>query len=272
MPEAADTRFEHHLPSFERTAPSYDEEFETLPATARLRAITSGTALRHFKPGGRILELNCGTGTDAVYLAENGLSVLATDASPAMLHEAEKKVAAKNLSSSITLQMLPFDDLGRLDGQFDGAFSNMGGLNCTPSLQPIAKELSRLLKPGAYLVACLLSDFCLWETFTFLLRGRIHEVFRRRARTGVSVTLHGIPSRVYYFSPLQVTQQFFPYFRRVSVIGLNIFSPPPSFRTVYKILGQARSVLEALDDATGRFYPFDRLGDHFLIVLERKSV
>ena len=47
--------------------------------------------LRYFKEGSRVLELNCGTGIDAVFFAENGMQVHATDIAEGMLNELEKK-------------------------------------------------------------------------------------------------------------------------------------------------------------------------------------
>ena len=45
------------------------------------------------KAGERVLELNCGTGEDAVHLARRGVRVLATDNSPRMLAAARSKIA-----------------------------------------------------------------------------------------------------------------------------------------------------------------------------------
>ena len=42
------------------------------------------------KTGLRILEINCGTGADAIWLAEQGHTVTATDASPAMIWQAQQ--------------------------------------------------------------------------------------------------------------------------------------------------------------------------------------
>lgn len=46
--------------------------------------------LRYLRPGSRVLEIGCGVGREAVFLAENGFSVVATDASAAMLAAARR--------------------------------------------------------------------------------------------------------------------------------------------------------------------------------------
>ena len=45
------------------------------------------------KPGMHLLEINCGTGTDAFWMAQKGHAVTATDASPAMIEKAQRKAA-----------------------------------------------------------------------------------------------------------------------------------------------------------------------------------
>ena len=46
--------------------------------------------LAHLPPAGRLLEIGCGTGREAAFLAEHGFTVIATDASAAMLDQARQ--------------------------------------------------------------------------------------------------------------------------------------------------------------------------------------
>jgi SAM-dependent methyltransferase len=50
--------------------------------------------LAHLPPGGRLLEIGCGAGRDAVFLAEHGFAVVAADASAAMLDQARNAPGA----------------------------------------------------------------------------------------------------------------------------------------------------------------------------------
>src|ERR1700712_1636564 len=56
----------------------------------------------NLKAGSNILELNAGTGQDAIYFAQKGHRVHATDISEGMLSQLPQKVAELNLSNSIT--------------------------------------------------------------------------------------------------------------------------------------------------------------------------
>ncbi|MEK9138503.1 MAG: hypothetical protein AAB393_15370, partial [Bacteroidota bacterium] len=206
-------------------------------------------------------------------LAQRGMSVHATDVSERMLEIAARKIASLNLASCITTGLLPLDDLGRLGGyEFDGAYSNFGGFNCLGDLRPIARDLAELVHKDGYLIACLMTDFALWETLSFLLRGKLAQALRRRNPHGVQVNMHGHAIRTYYYSPRRVTDAFAPFFACVEAGGLNIFTPPPSSQNAYSLLGKSVRILEKLDDAVFRTYPFHRAGDHFYIVLRRTNI
>ena len=84
---------------FDPLAADYDEAFTRSPIACYLRGRVHQRLQTHFPAGAHVLELGCGTGEDARFLAERRVSVLATDSSPAMLADAE----AKNMGySSIT--------------------------------------------------------------------------------------------------------------------------------------------------------------------------
>jgi len=57
--------------------------------------------LKYIPKGGNILELNAGTGVDAVFLAEQGYKVYATDISDVMINEIQAKVKKQKAKISI---------------------------------------------------------------------------------------------------------------------------------------------------------------------------
>src|SRR5687768_4202797 len=78
---------------FDAMAADYDRSFsDSLIGTLMRRAVWRRLDA-YFCPGDRVLELNCGTGEDAIYLGRRGVRVLATDIAPAMLDVARGKVA-----------------------------------------------------------------------------------------------------------------------------------------------------------------------------------
>jgi SAM-dependent methyltransferase len=258
--------------AFDAAAPVYDAAYEGLPGIQRIRSVTSGLYLRYFPAGGRLLEINCGTGNDAIFLARHGMNVLATDLSPGMVRETAEKTERAALRRCIETRELSFDQLGELSGMtFDGAYSNLGGLNCTERLASVAADLGRLLRPGACLIATVMPSFCLWETLSSLLRFRWRQAFRRQARGGTVADLHGGRVRTYYHSPHSFRAAFGKDFEHVRTIGLAILTPPPNFIRAYTLLGDAISLLERVDDVVAGFPPFASIGDHYAIVLRRKD-
>lgn len=84
------------------------------------------------KPGSDILEINCGSGIDALYFGKKNYNVLATDISDKMLSNAE----AKNINKNIEFMKLNFTELNKISNRkFDLVYSNLGGLNCTDELE-----------------------------------------------------------------------------------------------------------------------------------------
>lgn len=265
------TESEQTALAFDAAAPVYDETYEALPGIRRIRSVTSALYLKCFPPGSRLLEINCGTGNDALFLARQGRMILATDVSPLMLEEVRKKIAANGLDHAVSTRRLAFDELESLRGMlFDGAYSNLGGLNCTNDLPAVATGLARLVKPGGFFVATVMPSFCLWETLGFLARLRWRDAFRRRSRKGTLANLHGGHVRTHYHSPHAFISAFEPQFEHVMTMGLAVMLPPPNFARAYARLGGWTALLERVDDVVARLPIFRSIGDHYVMILRRK--
>jgi SAM-dependent methyltransferase len=76
---------------FKELAARYDADFTDTAVGRALRRIVWARLEQVFPSPRRILELGCGTGEDAVRLAQAGHDVVATDATPAMLDVAREK-------------------------------------------------------------------------------------------------------------------------------------------------------------------------------------
>jgi cyclopropane fatty-acyl-phospholipid synthase-like methyltransferase len=72
------------------------------------------------KPGGRLLELGCGSGRDAAFMVSLGFKVLATDGSAAMVEQA--KIHHPQLAEHIVPLKLP-DGLSNKLGTYDGIYA-----------------------------------------------------------------------------------------------------------------------------------------------------
>src|ERR1700683_3015332 len=80
--------------AFDARAEAYDGQFTRTRIGTAMRAAVWARCAARFRPGFRILEMNCGTGEDARWLASQGMKVLATDISPRMIEVARRKLTA----------------------------------------------------------------------------------------------------------------------------------------------------------------------------------
>lgn len=223
----------------------------------------------NFAPGNAVLELNSGTGEDARWLAQRGVTVHATDQSHAMLEVARRKTTGLPVTFSALDLAAPTDEFIR--DTFDGAFSNFGGFNCVADLTPIAARLADWLRPGARLVLVVMGPVCLWEIGRNLLRLRPRAAFRRWARGGARARIGGVGVRVYYPAPRRVIRTFAPAFRAVRLAGLGVALPPTLRAPRLDTQPLALESLGRWEDRLAHRWPFRHLGDHYILEMERRA-
>src|SRR3984957_21282930 len=68
-----------------------------------------------FSPGARLIDLGCGTGLDAVHLAQLGYRVTATDWSPMMVNRTADRAVAQGMADRVRAINVGAHELGRLD-------------------------------------------------------------------------------------------------------------------------------------------------------------
>jgi len=142
----------------------------------RVRAHVS----QYLKPGATILELNSGTGDDALFFAKQGFRIHATDVSNGMQQQLQQKIQDHNLEHLVSNELCSFTRLYLLKnrGPFDHIFSNFAGLNCTGELNTVLLSLPVLLKPGGTVTLVILPKFCLWESL-MIFKGKFKTATRR---------------------------------------------------------------------------------------------
>src|SRR5512134_2326404 len=97
--------------AYNRNADKYDEFIENNPNLARMRQRVYEFVTARLPKGSRILDLACGTGTDAVWFAQNGYSVHGVDISGEMLERAKKKAQDLNLQDRLSFEQLSYTEL-----------------------------------------------------------------------------------------------------------------------------------------------------------------
>jgi SAM-dependent methyltransferase len=253
---------------FDAMAADYDRSFSESAIGQRMRAAVRVRLDAAFRPGEQVLELNCGTGEDAVHLARRGVRVVATDVSPAMLAITRAKVERAGLGGSVEVAELAIEDLARHRGaSFDGVLSNFGGLNCVEDPAGVARGLAAALRPGARALLCVMGPAVPWEWGWYLAHGAPGKAVRRLRQGGAA--WRGLTIR--YPTIGTMRRAFAPQFtsRRVAAIGALL---PPSYAEGWA--SRHPRVLAALDRIERRFEtvpPLPWLADHYLLELERRA-
>jgi ubiquinone/menaquinone biosynthesis C-methylase UbiE len=255
---------------FDQMASEYDGVFtQSLIGRAQRDAVWNKLT-QIFQSGDHILELNCGTGEDALFLARNGVSVTACDASQQMIKIANSRLRTEAPGAPIVFNILPTEHLRELQSTptFDGAFSNFSGLNCVADLTQTAEDLATLLFPGASLVVCLSTRFCLWEMLWFGLHGNFRKAFRR-CHGHATAKVGEFTVDVYYPTVRELQTLFSPSFVLHSCTGVGITVPPSYVEAWIRRRPKLLSMLRTIDKAISTYPGFRVLGDHVLLHFER---
>jgi 2-polyprenyl-3-methyl-5-hydroxy-6-metoxy-1,4-benzoquinol methylase len=258
--------------AFDRVAADYDGPAGNNILIQRMRAQMWQTLTTTFPPGARLLDLGCGTGIDAAYLAARGYAVLATDWSPAMVERTRARIAENGLGQRASVRLLGIQDLHQLAGEeFDGIYSDLGPLNCAPDLRQTARTCAALLRPGGRVVVSVIGRICPWEIAYYLAHARWKRAFLRWSTVAVPVPLNGETVWTRYYTPRQFYGAFADAFVLTSYRGLRLCAPPPYMLGVYRRLQSICALGEWFDGRIGALPIVRNAGDHFLMILTKRS-
>jgi ubiquinone/menaquinone biosynthesis C-methylase UbiE len=222
-----------------------------------------------FSPGQKLLELNCGTGIDAVHLAERGMQLVACDISSRMIEFARQLAASTRTSERIDFRVLPNEQIGSLEGEnvFDGAFSNFCGLNCVQDLPAVARELTRLVRPGAPVLLCMIGRLVPWEIAWFLARGEPRKALRRLRRNDFRASGPGSVC-IHRPSVKDMERIMSPAFRLRRWSGVGIAVPPTYTENRARHFPRVIKGLAGIDRVIGGLPLFRRMADCVLLEFE----
>ena len=225
-----------------------------------------------FPPSARLLELGCGTGLDAIRMAERGHHITATDWSPLMVSRTRARAERARVSERVQALALGAHELDQLEGRtlYDGAYSNLGPLNCLPDLRAVSRECARLIRPGGRVVFSVIGRWCPWEIAHYARRGDWTRIRVRFARGMVPVRMNGRTVWTSYWTPRAFYRAFAGEFTLEHYRGICLLAPPPYLTWVKERHAGWYERLWRWDRRLAGLPVLRLLGDHFLIVMERR--
>jgi len=212
----------------------------------------------------RILELNCGTGEDAWLFSQRGHRVTATDISENMLAVAKQKDETKG-NTYVQLDLNEINSF-QVTEKFDLVFSNFGGLNCIDgeAVKNLAKRLNFLLSEHGKFIAVVMPSFCFWETFYFMLKGKMKEAFRRR-KEYVMANVSGTKVKTWYYSPKEFSTLIGVVAKREKTRPIGLFVPPSYLEGFFSKRKSLLNLLDRMEDLFAFFSWQAGMADHYYI-------
>lgn len=259
--------------AFDRQSKYFDTLYNTNAIIHYKRKRVRDHLLSRLKSCSEILELNAGTGDDAVFLAQQGHKVHATDISEGMQEKLREKAAGFGLGLSITTEICSFTALEKLNnkGPFDCIFSNFAGLNCTDKLDQVLASFDALLKPEGLVVLVMLPRFCLWESL-LLFRGKFKTATRRFfSSKGRQVHIEGQIFRCWYYPPGFVKRKMIGKYVTLGLEGLCTIVPPSYMDSFPEKYPGIYDFLCVTENKLCKTWPWKNIGDYF-ICSYRKSI
>ena len=264
-------------------ATAFDRRVD-LPKAASVvlaRAARTGTRARihqalaqHVPAEGLVLDLGCGEGADSVHLLERGNSVIGLDVSPAMIAATEARVLERGFRVQRGFHVGAASELGAVlshagvaKGVAVGAISSFGVLNHEPELLRLGAALREAMAPGSCLVATVLGRLSPWRIAHGPLKGQL-KAEARRILAGRG-NLEGEGAAIQYYFPRAFGRALGTGFRVREVAPLEWLAPPADLAASGAAMNWVGRCLGHVESRLRPRLPFDWIGEHFLIVLER---
>ena len=270
--------YDHVARGYDLIADTYDRVEAANAVGRRLRKHMQAALFRTFSPGDRVLDIGCGTGIEALALAERGVAVVATDLSEQMVERVRKKAAERGFANVIA-RRLAAHEIGVLhaefgEGAFDGTYSHGGALNMDPRLGDVAPELARLVRPSGRILCTVVNQASLFEVVFYPLVLRPSKAFRRLGNDiPIPITRlkafrrYVVPTR--FYSPRTFVRLFKPHFVLRRLEGLQILLPPWNLSDYVDQLEPLARAIEVIEDLLAEKRPFNSWGSLFIAELER---
>ena len=268
--------YEHVQSAYDQIASEYDATVGMCAVSARAKRLAIDVIRAVTPSKGRLLDVGCYTGIEALALARAGYQVLGVDLSPEMVRLARSKAKQWRLDTQARFVTARASDLQVVASDrlvpFDTVYSVYGTLNLEPQLARFKEALQRCLRDGGAFVCGLLNPTVLYELLAAPILLRFHG-FRKLAKRAVPTRIGLGNQRVltYLYSPSEFAKLMGPEFSLEDAKGLHILYPPPRPRPGARSdrwwIARAFDSMEShLEDQA----PFSSLGFFSLLIFRKR--
>jgi ubiquinone/menaquinone biosynthesis C-methylase UbiE len=254
---------------FDIAAKNYDNSFTSSEIGKLQRNLVYYNLEKQLQNTKTIFEINCGTGEDAIWLANKNFDVLATDISSQMIAVAKTKSKKDNLKFEVA-------DINSISEQyknekFDLLFSNFGGLNCLSNseIRFFFENSSKIISEKGKLILVIMPKSTLWEQFYFLLKLDFKNAFRRKKEMAIA-NVDGENVATYYFNPKDVVNLSKSNFEFISAKPVGFFVPPSYLEPFFKNKKGILNFLKALENKIKNWTFLSKYADHYIIILQKR--
>ena len=255
--------------SFDKAALNYDTTFTNSQIGQLQRNLVYKQLSKQLDSVQNILEINCGTGEDAIWFAQQNFKITATDISQKMIDVAKSKAPFNNLNfqtADINSIATTFEN-----EQFDLVFSNFGGLNCLSAqeLENFFKTVPSILSDKGKLVLVIMPKNTLWEQFYFLAKAQFSSVFRRKKEL-VFANVEGKNVPTYNYNPKDIVNLAKVNFKMLETKPIGFFVPPSYFESFFKNKKGILKFLNSLENRIKNWSFLSKFADHYIIILQKR--
>ncbi|WP_310380906.1 class I SAM-dependent methyltransferase [Flavobacterium sp.] len=256
---------------FDNAATNYDQTFTNTVIGKLQRNLVYNNLSKILNENNpkTILEINCGTGEDAIWLAKQSINVVATDISSKMIEIAKDKSVLENLTfiqKDINQIVTEFSSKN-----FDLIFSNFGGLNCLSlsEMSAFFKNAAQILSTKGHLVLVIMPKSTLWEQCYFLIKLNLKNAFRRKKEYAIA-NVDGEKVITYYYNPKDIVNLAHTNFEVKTIKPIGFFIPPSYLEPFFKNKPKLIWVLNAFEKRIKNWSFLSKYADHYFIVLQKR--
>lgn len=252
---------------FDSAAQNYDNQFTNSEIGKLQRNIVYYQIKKHLINCKSILEINCGTGEDAIWLANQNFNVTATDISKKMIEVSQSKSNLENLNFCI----LDINNISQEGNMYNLLFSNFGGLNCLTKseLELFLNSAKEVLSDNGKMCLVIMPKYTLWEPLYFLLKLDFKNAFRRKKEV-VYANVEGEKVATYYYNPKDIVHLCQSNFEIVEAKPIGFFIPPSYLEPFFKNKKSLLHGLDILENKIKNWSFLSKFADHYIITLQKK--